>query len=184
VIYPYGCDDEYPENKELVAGIGETLASKLVKDSGNGTYRPGTGWEILYAVDGDDASWMYQDYRTIAFVVEVNSTSTGFHPDWSMRDGTVEKQRPGWQYLLDRLETSSIRGYLDTEELGESLEDARVAVESLGDNDFEDTFLVKEDGSFHAVVDAGMYKVTVKVPGQDDIVKEVTVGGDRVELSL
>ncbi len=184
VIYPYGCEDEFPENKELVVGVAETLASKLVTDDGSGTYTPGTGWELLYSVDGDDASWMYQDYRTIAFVVEVNSTSTGFHPPWSMRDETVEKQRPGWKYLLDRLETSSIRGYLDAAEIGEKVTDARVTVESLGDNEFKDTFLVKADGSFHAVVDPGMYEVTIKVPGQDDVVKEITVGGDRVELQL
>ncbi len=106
VIYPFGCSP-----KKIPAGdaavylkVGQELASKLVKDTGRGTYRFGTSYELLYNVDGGSTDWMYTSAKTMTFVVEVNSTSLGFQPPYTWRNPTVEKQRAGWQYILERME--------------------------------------------------------------------------------
>lgn len=106
VIYPFGCDP-----KKVPAGdaavyykVGQELGSKLVKDSGRGTYKVGTSYELLYNVDGGSIDWMYTAAKTMSFVIEVNSTSAGFQPPYSLRDSTVVKQRPGWQFLLESME--------------------------------------------------------------------------------
>jgi len=108
VIYPMGCDGVYlPEpDKALIEGIGRELASKLKKDSGSGTYAPGTAWELLYSVDGGSIDWFYAEHHVIPFVIEVNSDAQGFQPSYSQwRDKTVLKMRPGWQFILDKAMT-------------------------------------------------------------------------------
>ncbi len=110
VIYPYGCDP-----KRVPAGdaaiyhqVGKELAEKLVKDSGAAGYKVGTAYDLLYNVDGGSIDWLYATTKTMAFVIEVNSTSAGFHPPFSLRDPTVLRQRAGWQYILDRMEGPSL----------------------------------------------------------------------------
>ena len=79
--------------------------AKLVRDTGNGTYDPGTSYELLYNVDGGSIDWMYGTERIMAFVIEMNGDNLGFQPSFATwRDKTVEKQRAGWQYILDRME--------------------------------------------------------------------------------
>lgn len=105
VIYPMGCQGtRVPEaDRLLVEGIGKELATKLKRDSGSGTYSPGTAWELLYSVDGGDIDWFYAEHKVIPFVIEVNSDSQGFQPSYSQwRNKTVEKMRPGWQFILDK----------------------------------------------------------------------------------
>jgi len=101
VIYPEGCRGN--RASEQVVQIGKELASKLKKDTGSGTYAPGTAYELLYQVDGGDIDWMYNAHEVMPFVIEVNSSSQGFQPSYSRwRDKTIEGQRPGWQFILDK----------------------------------------------------------------------------------
>lgn len=112
VIYPYGCSGHHipSEDKEVYEGIGRELASKLVTDSGSGHYRAGTSYELLYNVDGGSIDWMYDATKTMAFVIEMNGDSLGFQPSYDKwRDKTVERQRAGWQFILDRMEGPGIR---------------------------------------------------------------------------
>src|SRR5690606_16847597 len=104
VIAPYGCRGQYTPENFILESVGRDFAQKLEKDNGRGHYDYGTGWELLYPVDGEDIGWMYNQYNTLAYVVEVNSTSQGFQPDYDKwREVSVEKQRPGWQFLLQQL---------------------------------------------------------------------------------
>lgn len=104
VIAPYGCQGSYTPENAIVRDIGREFAGLLKTDDGRGTYKYGTGWELLYSTDGDDISWMYNKVNTLAYVVEINSSSQGFQPDYERwRNKTVEAQRPGWQYLLSRM---------------------------------------------------------------------------------
>jgi len=104
VLFPYGCRKMYVAESDLVSKIGKELASRLIKDSGRGSYAPGTPWEILYSVDGDDISWQYAAVGTIPFVIELNSSSQGFQPDYDKwRDTTVSRSRAGWSYLIERM---------------------------------------------------------------------------------
>lgn len=107
VIYPFGCSPKKipSPDREVYEGVGKDLAKKLVRDSGSGTYTAGTSYELLYNVDGGSIDWMYAANKTMAFVIEINSGSQGFQPSFTTwRDKTVEKQRKGWQYILERME--------------------------------------------------------------------------------
>jgi len=107
VIYPFGCNPKKipSPDREVYEGVGRDLAKKLIRDSGSGNYTPGTSYELLYNVDGGSVDWMYAKERVMSFVIEVNSSSQGFQPSYQQwRDITVQRQRVGWQYLLDRME--------------------------------------------------------------------------------
>ncbi len=112
VIYPFGCSPNKISGTDAATYItvGKELAKTLVKDSGNGTYRAGTSYELLYDVDGGSVDWMYDHEKTMAFVIEMNGDAQGFQPSFSQwRDKTVQRQRPGWQYILNRMAGTGLR---------------------------------------------------------------------------
>ncbi len=116
VIYPFGCNPKAvpDKHKEIYLGTGREMAKLLKKDSGSGTYKAGTSYELLYNVDGGSVDWMYAEELIMSYVIEVNSTMQGFQPSYAKwRDKTVLGQRPGWQYLLDQMDKPGIR---DSEE--------------------------------------------------------------------
>lgn len=105
VIYPYGCRPKKIEAPDAAKywKLGDDLARKLVRDSGAGTYVAGTSYELLYNVDGGSVDWMWSTHKVMSFVVEVNSSQQGFQPSYAKwRDSTVQRQRAGWQFLLDQ----------------------------------------------------------------------------------
>jgi carboxypeptidase T len=106
VIYPFGCNPKrVPKDDAAVYyRVGKELAGKLVRDGGSGTYREGTSYDLLYNVDGGSIDQMYTAFRTMSFVIEVNSASLGFQPPFSWRDPTVLRQRAGWQYILEQMD--------------------------------------------------------------------------------
>ncbi len=175
VLYPYSCEGEHTETANIVEGIGKKLAGLLESDDGRSTYEPGTSWEILYGVDGGDIDWMYNEYGVIPYVVELNSRSAGFHPSYSLVEPTLEKQAPGWGFLLDRLDGSSVRGVLDTKFVDSS---TRLRIEGLGDNDYGHTHKVTPEGDFYVILDPGMYSVTLVGSDFDALTQEVTVGAE------
>jgi hypothetical protein len=183
VIYPFGCDGDRTATREVVEGVGDELASKLVKDSGSGTYSPGTAWELLYSVDGGDIDWMYDEYNVIPYVIEVNSRSQGFQPNYRYRDPTVEKMRPGWKFLLDRVHESGVRGVV-TDRTGRMEPDTQVTIESLGNvNTKTVTWKIKHDGTYHLVLEPGMYNLTFAIDGRVES-REVTVGDTLTEIDV
>ncbi len=151
VIYPHGCRPKRSANAALVESIGKEMASRL-------GYTAGTSWETLYNVDGGDIDWMHMEAQVIPYVIEVNSSAQGFHPDYARwRDVTVEKNRVGWQLLLDRVQASGIRGSLDT------------AIRSQVEIDVADaagravlTYKVNPDGTYHIVLAPGRYQLTFR----------------------
>lgn len=185
VIYPLGCNGQRVATKDVVEPIGREMASKILRDSGSGTYDPGTAWELLYSVDGGDIDWMYQEYHVIPYVIEVNSTSAGFQPPFSLRAPTTEKLRPAWSYLLDKLDGSSVRGTI-TDAAGRAQPHTNVTVESLGrkGNDAAPyTWRVKADGTYHVVLNPGMYRLTFELNGRTQA-HDVTIGATRTELDV
>jgi hypothetical protein len=185
VIYPYGCDGERAEDRDIVEGLGRELGRKLVKDSGSGTYEAGTSWELLYSVDGGDIDWYYNTYRVLPYVIEVNSGSQGFQPPFSWRQSTVERMRPGWALMLDRLSQSGVRGVVTLN--GQRAAQGQLTITSLGldaqAKDSVQTYPVKADGTFHAILKPGMYKVSFTINGAE-VSADVTVGNDRVDVNL
>lgn len=185
VIYPYGCSGRRAEDREAVEGLGKALAGSLVKDSGSGTYEAGTSWELLYAVDGGDIDWYYNTHRVLPYVIELNSGSQGFQPPYSWRQSTIERMRPGWALMLDRLKQSGIRGVVTVQ--GQRAMNGNVTVMPLALNSKDlgesQTYPVKQDGTFHAIVKPGMYRVSFN--GHDAVMSmDVTVGDNRLDLSM
>ncbi|MEY4629990.1 MAG: hypothetical protein RIQ81_110 [Pseudomonadota bacterium] len=184
VLYPYSCDGERVPQREVVEGGGKEMAKLLPKDGSSGTYTPGTSWEILYAVDGGDIDWMHNAFNVIPYVIELNSTSQGFQPAYgSWRDKTVQKVRAAWQFLLRRVNQSGVRGRVESIS-GMNTADAVVRVTNLGkQDDAGQMFPVKADGTFHAVLMPGSYKLSVAA-GDRVVEKEVLVGEELIHVDV
>jgi hypothetical protein len=193
VLYPYGCNGQRAEAYEVIEPIGQNLAGRLRSDDGQGTYAAGTSWEVLYSVDGSDIDWMYGEHHVLPYVIEVSSDNQGFQPPYSWRQSTVERQRPGWGYLLDRLDGSGIHGVVLNSAL-EPRPDIPVVVTklegsptgaSLGQIVWSEPIqsVSKKDGSFHVVLAPGAYRVTFG-SGQSQVFRDVMVGDQRVDFNM
>jgi len=145
VIYPFGCRPNRTPTTAAVEAIGAEIGQKL-------GYKPGTAWELLYNADGGDIDWMYTAHQVIPFVIEVNSTSQGFHPsyqDW--RDKTVLRNRPGWMHLFARLSGPSLQGKTNVSEY-QSINILKSGTTSVLQN-----YKINADGSFYIILEAGTY---------------------------
>lgn len=148
VIYPYGCRPNRTPTEEAVEIIGAEIGKKI-------DYKPGTAWELLYNADGGDIDWMYTAHQVIPYVIEVNGTWDGFHPNYKkMRDKTVLRNRPGWQHLFTRLEGPSIHGH--TADKGFET----IKIMSPGTTKVLQTYKINPDGSFYVILKAGSYDVS------------------------
>ncbi|EQC51489.1 M14 family metallopeptidase [Bacteriovorax sp. DB6_IX] len=149
IIYPYGCRGQRTTNREVVEGIGKEMGTIL-------NYTPGTSWETLYSVDGSDIDWMYQEEQVIPYVIEVSPRSDGFQPNYEKRDPTVEHNRQGWQFLLDRLAGPAISGV--------NKDYKEILIEKNIDGAYQEvqTYRVNPDGSYHIILNEGQYKATFK----------------------
>jgi hypothetical protein len=184
VIYPYGCDGIHTPERQVVEAVGHELAGKLPKDGSSGTYDPGTSWELLYAVDGGDIDWYYNQHHVFPYVIEVNSSSEGFQPAYTWRDKTVQKLRAGWGYMLDRAAQSGIRGVVKSSAQAEVAGTVSVTPMSHEQNNVEPrVYNIKKDGTFHVVVEPGMYKVSVNAGGKS-FDQQVTVGATRSDVEV
>jgi hypothetical protein len=184
VLYPYGCDGERTPTRDLVEGTGKQIAALMPKDGASGTYKPGTPWEILYAVDGGDVDWMYNQYNVVPYVIELNSTSQGFQPSFGQwRDKTVAKARAAWGFLMNRLEGSGIRAAVRNSS-GQPITNAQIVIRATGESRLVDQILrVKPDGTFHVALLPGAYKMIVTVNGQMQE-QNLMIGADRQDLEL
>ena len=184
VLYPYGCDGERTPTRDLVEGTGKQIAALLPKDGASGTYKPGTPWEILYAVDGGDIDWMYNNFNIVPYVIELNSTSQGFQPsftDW--RNKTVTKARAAWGFLLNRLDGSGIRAAVRNSS-GQPITNAQIVIRATAESRLVDQILrVKPDGTFHVALLPGAYKMIVTVNGQMQE-QNLMIGSTRQDFEL
>lgn len=147
VIYPFGCRPLRTPSEEAVETIGAEIGKKL-------EYKPGTAWELLYNADGGDIDWMYSEHQVIPYVIEVNSTWDGFHPNYDkMRDKTVMRNRPGWMHLLQRLHGPGIYG-MDEEKIF-----THIKISKSGESKISQTYKINPDGSFYIILNPGKYDV-------------------------
>jgi hypothetical protein len=106
VLTPYGCYGEDAPEKNILQSFGNSFASLIRKDSGTYGYGVGSWWEMLYSSDGNETDYFYSQFGTMAFSLEVNASS--YYPAYSMRNQTVERNRPGWQKVLDVFDSGNI----------------------------------------------------------------------------
>jgi carboxypeptidase T len=158
VIYPYGCKNKRTQTKEVVEKIGKHVA-KLIN------YAPGTAWELLYNADGGDIDWMYEAYQVIPFVIELNGRNEGFHPKYAKwRDKTVKRNRVGWQYLLDRVQQSGVRGkvtMLNAQGDVDAYANKEIKVYKVdgGKTQLFQTYRTHQNGDYHLVLNPGNYEI-------------------------
>lgn len=154
VIYPYGCRPQRTPAEEAVESIGREMAKAI-------DYRPGTAWELLYNADGGDIDWMYHEHQVIPYVIEVNSTFAGFHPSYSKwRNKTVERNRPGWQLLLDKLQGPSLQGKVKKGEF------SQILIKKSEEEKVSQTYKINPDGSYFIILKPGKYDVTFEGKGK------------------
>lgn len=180
VIYPYGCEPKRAQTKEVVEPIGKKIA-KLVD------YSPGTAWELLYNADGGDIDWMYDAYQVIPFVIELNSRWVGFHPKYSKwRNKTVVRNRPGWQYLLERTEKSGIRGIVTKN--NKALENFKIQIYKMnfGKKVFYQTYQGHHTGMYHLILNPGKYYLVFEDSNTKKLLtqQEIRVGQKRIGLNI
>jgi carboxypeptidase T len=169
VLYPYGCRPLKVE-QDAVASIGKEMGTLL-------KYKAGTPWELLYNADGGDIDWMYMEHQVIPYVIEVNSTMQGFQPSYSKwRQVTVERNRPGWMLLLDRVEGSGFKGIAKKGE--KSIEIYSAKAKAVIQN-----YRIKKDGSYIVILTPGEYELKFKGEG-DKIVqsKKLIVESKMIQL--
>ncbi len=183
VIYPYGCDGEHTPDRDVVESLGRQLAGRLPKDGSSGTYDPGTSWELLYAVDGGDIDWYYNEHQVLPYVIEVSSSAQGFQPPFSWRQRTVEKNRAGWGFMIDRLAQSGIRAsvFVDNQMAVDGTVTLTPMNQSAVSAESGRVYKVKSDGTFHIVAEPGMYKLTV-TSGDKTEAREIMVAGQREDM--
>lgn len=148
VIYPFGCRPRKTPVEEAVEAIGAEIGKKI-------DYKPGTAWELLYNADGGDIDWMYTEHQVIPYVIEVNSTWDGFHPDYSkMRDKTVLRNRAGWMHLLNKLQGPSLQGIVKNGDFN------MIRISKAGETRVSQTYRINPDGSYYVILRPGKYDVT------------------------
>jgi hypothetical protein len=175
VIYPMGCKGQRTQTKEVVERIGKEMGAKV-------DYAPGTAWELLYSVDGSDIDWMYHAYQVIPYVLEVSSRNEGFQPDYSKwRDKTVERNRPAWMHLLDRMDDTGVRGILD--ETFVSPENYTIVVKKEDGTVFQN-YKVNPDGTYHIVLNKGTYSFSLQKGRSVVSTKSLSLEDRRVNLTF
>lgn len=164
VIYPFGCRPLKTPAEEAVESIGAELARAI-------DYKPGTAWELLYNADGGDIDWMYVEHQVLPYVIEVNSTFQGFHPNYKKwRDKTVLRNRPGWMHLLNKLQGPSLQGVVNREEY------QQIKISKAGAAKVSQVYKINPDGSYYVMLKAGSYDVTFEGKNNKTF-KNVSING-------
>lgn len=131
VLIPYGCPGVHAAERAVFRTMSSDMAARLVSDDGAHWYQPGAPWEILYGEDGETNAWFYGANGTYAFEIEANAFAQGFLPSYAQwRDSTVTRNRPAWEYLLDRLDGPGVSGHVTDACTGAPLE-ASVALDEV-----------------------------------------------------
>ncbi|MBN1550266.1 hypothetical protein JW979_02305 [bacterium] len=106
IMIPYGCYGETPYEKAILQQFGNSFAAEIRRDDGGYGYPVGAWWEQLYPNDGNETDYFFANYGTLPYALEVNASS--YYPPYSMRTTTVQRQRPGWQKVLDMFDTGNV----------------------------------------------------------------------------
>lgn len=97
ILAPYTIDGVDNPEPDVAWSIAEELAAKLPRQPNKKSYRVQRN---MYAVDGTDQDWHYFAHGTLALLVEA-----AYHNPISrrLRTTTVERTRPSWLLLAERV---------------------------------------------------------------------------------
>ncbi|OGR03646.1 MAG: hypothetical protein A2284_12155 [Deltaproteobacteria bacterium RIFOXYA12_FULL_61_11] len=185
ILYPYGCQGKKSGEHAMLKDLGDAMSAVTVTDSGTGRYRSGLPWEILYGVAGDDLSWMHAELGTLAYVFELNGSSQGFQPDYDKwRTSTIERMRPAWSLMLDRLDGPMLTGHVTDASNGKPLV-AAVTISAFALTNAEPARTTEPRfGRYFRPVLPGTYEVIFSAPGYLPVTKQVAVGKTPLLLDI
>ena len=185
VIVPYGCDGSYTPENQMFRDLSSTMGTRLVGDSGTSWYQPGTAPELLYAVDGEMNDWFYGELGSYGLTVEANTSGQGFQPDYATwRNSTVTRNRPGWQYLLDRLEGPGVSGHVLDACSGSPLQADVSLDEVVYTNGETPRTSEPTHGRFHFLTLPGTWTLRVAEPGYRGQVWPTEVAHGRTDRTV
>ncbi len=182
VFYATSCDpDLFSPKLTTIAGpdqnisriIAEEYAGEIIRADGVVGYDPAP---FGSRVDGTGRDQQYHENGAIAFVTELNSSGEGgFRPDYQVwRQPTVEGQRPGWQWLLDRVHGAAVGGHVTNAVTGLPVE-ADVDLDQMLLPDGKRLTSRPDTGRFHIIVVPGSYTLRVSAPGYLDATVPLSV---------
>ncbi len=157
VLIPYGCTGSRTPEHQFFESLALGMSEQLPRMSGRGKYRWGTGWELLYATDGESTSHMYAEYGAISVTVEVG---TSFHPDYKHRDHLVSTQMNGLVWLVAEMTNNVLSVEAVDKRTGGPLR-AQVDIFPIEHKQGEQPFLTNIGGTFFKVLGPGEYQVRV-----------------------
>ncbi|MCC6277657.1 MAG: hypothetical protein IT289_07065 [Oligoflexia bacterium] len=182
VLYPYGCSGSFPAERLMVESLAKEVAAKLPRDSGGGSYIPGTPWQLLYDVDGDSMGHMSGTHGALAFTFEVN---TEFQPPYELKAPTIAKHRGAFLHILHRADNNmlTIRVFDGATQAPLS---ARIQFDSIVPRNGELPFRTDVDGYFHKILMPGRYGVLIQTSDGRRAEKVIEMRGERqlLEISL
>jgi hypothetical protein len=191
VFYALSCDPALSPQLSTVPGADGSI-SRYIAEEYAFRIRQADGEQGFTAapygarVDGTGRDQQYHESGAIAFVTELNSAAEGgFHPDYlTWRDATVEGQRPGWRWLLERMGGPAVGGHVLDAESGLPLE-AEIALDELSLPDGKRLASRPDSGRFQIIVPPGAYTLRVEAPGYQPTVLPVDVGrGPSASLEI
>jgi len=190
VFYAMSCDPQFnPKlstipgtNKDISRVIAGEYSSRIIQADG------GTGFvSAPYGsrVDGTGRDHQYHENGSIAFVTEVNNSfEGGFHPDYdTYRQPTVEGQRPGWLFLIDRISGPSIGGHVTDAITGDPVA-ADLSLDEMTLPDGKRLTSRQDTGRYHLIVVDGSYTLHVSAPGYDDQAVPLIVTGATTVIDV
>jgi hypothetical protein len=190
VFYAMGCDPAFSPTLDTIQGadqsisrvVGEQYAARLVKANGAVGFLPSP---FGNRVDGIGRDQQAHENGSIAFVTELNSAGEGgFHPDYdTYRDSTIEGQRPGWLWLIDRMAGPAVGGHVTDASTGTPVL-ADISLDEMHIHDGRRLTTHPATGRFHIIVVPGTYTLRVNAPGYFEEIVSVAVGDGWAPVSV
>jgi hypothetical protein len=179
ILSPYTIDGVRNLEPDVPWAIAEEMAAVLPVQTSRKKYEVARN---LYSVDGVDQDWMFHETGAVAYLIEgpLHNTRSA-----RLRRRSVEKTRPGWRYLLDRVHSGPRLYGRVTDAAGKALP-AVVRVAEHKRYEGEKWIARPADGRFDRLLAApGTYTVVAELEGYEVLRKRVRVEGTRrVDLIL
>ncbi len=183
VLGPYGCYGELPPDHSLVDYTGSQIASVIQKDSGSTGYSYGSWWNMLYSNDGNETDYYYANFGTFAYAIEVNASS--YYPAYSIRNQTVQRNRPGWQKALDAYETGPVvYGQVRDACTGQPMAARYYVAEFPLTSKESPRQSVANTGRYSSYLQSGRFNLVFEADGYIQRIMPVTMGSIPINLNV
>ena len=170
VLVPYTIDGARNPHPDAAWIVGAHLAALSDTARLDRDYTP---VRKLYSVDGVDQDWHYWRHGTLAYLWEGPETL----PSLERREKMIVGARPGWQYLLRRLEEGpTLSGHVHDGRTGKPIE-AAVSIDEIETFEGEVHASHPETGRFDRVLPIeGTYHLRVEKSGYRPALFKTCVG--------